>query len=459
MDGYLQNVANDEIAALDFEIWKQALKEALHKWKAIEKKPNSSTMTKKSFSLFDQLQVGSFAFPVTLEEILAEETVAGRLEKLKSVEYVEDVLPDWRGIRPHILAGLQYSEDDGKQVGMEYLKLHRRWYDQARSSSEYAGLQYELCQNLSTCISQSICDNGGICSNNPYLLSQLQTWSDMFFDMMQRGIYSFDAAKSLEVAYLLWLRNDTSVNTMPTTVIAPAHALAFVDPQAYCFGSWIHHISHSHMVALLEETGLLVDIIHRSRVCEGSLSDLPFTTSTKNQCGGESSVSGVSAEKHSSPMQMNSVAILAFVVMKTRVGMFPWHLLSTPSPNTKQAKELLLQNLDVSNEMIDAKEVESDPEIIISVPTESQVQNLLDIFVSSLATTASRKINNSPPPPAWFQAVCYNGIETIISGCQCIPEIDLVHMTDKMLVRIQSGQYTEEIEQQLQGLLRITNTR
>jgi hypothetical protein len=220
--------------------------------------------------------------------------------------------------------------------------------------------------------------------DNVFLLNVLQTWHDMFLDLMQCDHYSHALAEELEISMLLFLRN---MQTKPfkidneTLNLQPVDILALIDTQARWFRSWTAHISPQHLVSLIERTHLLPDLIVRSRAQANefitSQSKLPKTR----------------------PLRLHSVALLAATVEKTRVALFPWHLLYQRPPSTP----LKLQDLKHPEPIDPLSPNRERPQ----QPDTSQLDALVDIFLNVISDDLDSEL---------LQMYC-NAIETIFLGC------------------------------------------
>ena len=100
---------------------------------------------------------------------------------------------DWNEISPLMKQDLL---DPSTEHVLEIIKLHRKWFDQGRSSSEYTSLLYSLCQNLIETIVAEVIRS----ENKPtgeidgatreLLIALVQNWRDMWLDLMIRDQYS-----------------------------------------------------------------------------------------------------------------------------------------------------------------------------------------------------------------------------------------------------------------------------
>lgn len=362
----------------------------------------------KSFSLLDQFNSGGFGLPImiSLEELLETPTVPERLEKLQQIQYLEDALPDWKGIQKMLLSGLEYcctsenqKNDDDSTTGSHivvrkgYLKLHRKWFHEGRSSSEYLGVQYELCCNLSQCITELVASSSSSASllldkrndnNNQWMFDLIQNWHDMFLDMMLRDQYSADVAKNIESTFLRCLESShpeaATTGQDDGTRITPAQILALIDPQAHCFATWIHHISPQYLVGQLLDQRQLLPVLWKRCCARGS-------------------------QKLSSNLRWHSLSILTFILIKTRVALFPWNLLLVEETN------------DNPSNIAAAK------------------RQVLDLFLESILSQESGQ-------PEWRRCVCCNAIDTILSGSGSDTSTEQVLFLDKVtatLTKLRDG--------------------
>jgi hypothetical protein len=353
----------------------RAIPIAVQQWKVNRKNQEpAKTGGTSSFSLLDQLNAG-FALPVTLEEIQEASSAQERLTVFQKIEFVEDLLPDWREIRLLVRAGL---DNDTDAVALHYLALHRKWFDQARTSTDYVALEYDLCQNLVDSITGRIASLGTCSSENSLLFALIQNWHDMFLDLMQRGQYSED--KDMEVNMMLLLRNISIGGD-----ILPAQIMGFIDPQARWFRSWADHVTPPHLVSLLEQTGLVPDLVARCQMPVHSTNDHAATLDHV--------------------LRLQSVAVLTSIICTTRVAFFPWHLFSSsPSPPLSTADLLK----DPKSSSTSVPPAGSTAPTGPNTPSNEQVDSMLTIFLDTMLHEAK---------PEWT-LICSTGMETILWGCQ-----------------------------------------
>lgn len=226
----------------DEEELRNAIPKAIAKWKKINQNAtNKKEVQKKSFSLFDQLQ--SFQLPVSLEEIKEASSAKERLAAFKKISFLDDLLMDWNEIKPLLMKDLQ--ENDESDTKLEILNLHRKWFHDGRCSSEYLQLQYELCQNLLNIVMNQ--------KQNPsfetgFLFKIVQTWCDLFLDIMQRGLYSRELVETMEKQFMLLLRDRNQL-------------LALADNRTRWFQAWTILVPKDILIELLEECALVPDFI------------------------------------------------------------------------------------------------------------------------------------------------------------------------------------------------------
>ena len=328
-----------------------------------------------TFSLLDQLQ-GGFAPPVALEEILEASSSEARLDIFKKIKYVDDLLVDWKEIRPILKTDLQTNDN----AALECLQLHRSWFDQARSSTEYLHLQYDLCQNLMDSIVTHYFSTENSNVDYNLFVDLIQNWHDMFLDIMQCGHYSRALAENMEVSMMFLLRDISLQSSIGEEVsdIMPVHILALIDDQARWFRCWADHVSPNYLVSLLERTEILPEIIARWHLPNDDSSD-------------QSSVANEA-------LRLQSVAILAGIVNRTRVALFPWYLLSQ-TPSTP----------------LDPKSIES---LGPSTGTSAQTE-LKDPSIAELGAILEIFLNAAPDgAKVEWTRTCFNVIELILRGAK-----------------------------------------
>jgi hypothetical protein len=316
-----------------------------------------------SFSLFDQL-LGGFEPPVTIEEIL-EAPPGETISVLERVDHVDDILMDWQQLRPALNQGLQTSQWRG------YLNLHRKWFDQGRSSTEYLSLQYSICQDCLKAIEMFFA--AGLIVDDK-LLQLIQTWHAMWLDLMQQDRYSQDGAEDMELRFLLLLRNLVHPQQEVLSVL-PAHLFALIDPQALGFACWINHVTPQRAVELMLNSQLLPDIVGRCG----------FTTRNPSR-----------SPALDMALRIHSVAMLRTLLVKTRGACFPWRLIDQPS--SPLCTSQLGKGVDASF---------SEKFLSVEAPTKAQLERILDIFLIILSEDFLQDDSIRS---------CMDAIETILLG-------------------------------------------
>jgi hypothetical protein len=316
-----------------------------------------------SFSLFDQLQ-GGFEPPVTIKEIF-EAPPGEMLSVLERVDHVDDILMDWQQLRPVLNQGLQTNQWRG------YLHLHRKWFDQGRSSTEYLSLQYYICQDCLKAFEMLVA-SGLILDDK--LLQLSQTWHDMWLDLMQQDRYSQDGAEDMELRFLLLLRKLVHPQQEAFSVL-PAHLFALIDPQALGFACWINHVTPQRLVELMLNSQLLPDIVGRC----GSTTRDPSRSPALDTA-----------------LRIHSIAMLQAVLVKTRGASFPWRLINqsfSPLCTSQLEKGV---DLSFSEKFLNAE-----------APTKAQLKLILDTFLIILSGDDLQGDSIR---------TCMDAIETIILG-------------------------------------------
>jgi hypothetical protein len=391
LDSLRQSDTDKDSFSRDYEELLSSIDVAVQKWKSNDKRAEPQKAAATSFSLLDQLQ-GGFAPPVAVEEILEAPSVAERLTIFKKINYVEDLLADWKEFRPILRTDLQTSDS----TAFECLQLHRKWFDQGRSSTEYLGLQYDLCQNLMDAIVTHFVSSEISAMEDNLLVDLIQNWHDMFLDVMQSGHYSRDLAENMEVSMMFLLRNISSQPSEEEEVedIIPVHILALIDTQAKWFRSWADHVSPQYLVSLLERTEILPDLIVRCRI-------------KKNDSPSQSSVSNEA-------LRLQSVAILASIIGRTRVPLFPWYLLSqtlsTPLNTDDMQNPKSIESLSPNTGFITHSESKD--------PSSAELGSVLEIFLTAVPYEAKVE---------WTRT-CFNVIELILRGSKTVDNAIFDHL-------------------------------
>jgi hypothetical protein len=339
--------------------------------------------------LFDQLQGigGGFGPPVSLEEIQDAQSAEERLLIYKKIEYLEDLLLDWNEISPLMKQDLVASSTDHV---MEIIKLHRKWFDQGRSSSEYTSLLYSLCQNLiETLVTEVIrSENKPIGetdqSKRTLLIALVQNWRDTWLDLMIRDQYSEALAQEMEVCMLILFLRDA-----PTEVCGfIQEILALLDPCARWFHSWTDHVgSNQHLISLMRDQTII-------------LPDLRISIERCRDSGGVSSLARF----------LHSLSVFAITIGRTRVSQFPWNDFNVSSKQELKVKELINWKdlLNAPSSIQNDVSMDDSPGNIDS----SSIDQMLDIFI----TTAESLPRN--PSSTELKHVFFNGIEVMLAGCK-----------------------------------------
>eukprot|EP00536_Pseudo-nitzschia_multiseries_P009500 jgi/Psemu1/23335/gm1.23335_g len=349
-----------------------------------ENSAKDSGSTVNSFSLLDQLQ-GGFALPVSLDEIREASSTPERLKVFQKIKYLEDLIMDWKEICPILKKDLIESAVRCPQLALDSIALHRKWFHQGRSSSEYTPLLYGICQNLletlaKTVQSEHLCetqDRGDTHDEYCLVASLVQNWRDMWLDMMQRDQYSKVLAEDTEKCmFSLFLRNDPSNKWFYLT----RKVLACVDPGARWFHSWTYHVqTNDHLILLLcnpeHEKTVLSDLwIQMNNV----FSDVPSFDSDK------ASVSFL------------STAVVSIILSRTRLSRFPWEgLAQSITLEDKATPALWNANLDNFRATID---------------------KMLDLFLRAVVfLSLGDQKTSSDSNDAWKTTIL-DGVEAILAG-------------------------------------------
>lgn len=372
-----------------------------------------------SFSLFDQLQ-GGFAPPVTLEEIQEAPTAEERLKVLGTIAFIDDLVMEWSGIAPLLKIDLL---SHSPAIALDVVAMHRKWFDQGRSSSEYTPLLYRLCQNLLEALVDKIlhpaCDCSGENSEDEcrLVVSLVQNWRDMWLDLMQRGQYCEDLADEMEVCMLLvFLRcvGSTGDSNLSWSNVAQ-ESLAMIDTPSRWFQSWTDHVaSNRQLCSLLNTTTMLLpDLWAR-------IQSFPITT--------DPSVFA---------LELQAISILSITLSRTRVSQFPWGALKGASPPRPVSHEELRnwkhlaeehKNRDLPYSPSSGPSASSSASRSPS-PTPAReegprcmeknvsnevipelVDKMLDLFLSAMTYLPVQS-------NADLESVLLNGIESVLWGC------------------------------------------
>lgn len=389
IDSYHERETNADSFSLDYSELLAAMDVAVQDWKTRENKPETGKPSSTQFSLLDQLN-GGFALPVTAEEIHEASSTEERLSVLKKITYAEDLLEIWGDIKPLLKTELLTTSDN---VASEYLRLHRKWFDQSRSSIEYIGLQYDLCQNLMDVVCDISISLGSSVMQDSFICELIENWHDMFLDLVQRGHYDKDLVGKMELNMILILkgRPTNPSDTESSSGIGLVHILALIDPLARWFRGWTDLVSPQHMVSLLERTGLVACLLNRSYLPTSESQD---DISVANDA-----------------LRMQSIVILSSILGRTRIVHFPWHLLQQPPSSAGTVSDF--RNIE--------------PRCGSNEPGRTEVTVLLDAFIDFLRDDIHIECAR----------ICITSIELILHECKRVG-LDWNNLLSKVEARVNS---------------------
>lgn len=396
-----QNLIQDLNYSADYQQLKVAFARAAHRWKSISISNGSDQMTdvipspqktSTTFSLFDQLQ-GGFALPVTLEEIQEASSAQERFKVLEKIDYVDDLLMDWKEIC-HILTTdlFDSSQATDPELALQIISLHRKWFDQGRSSEEYTPLLYSICQNLLETLGTIIKveennlkkqnnnrESQGLLSSSENIdetvvVSLVQNWRDMWLDLMQRNQYSEDLVQDMESCmFMIYLRNAPSKKSALAQKV-----LALVDPNARWFQSWMNHVATiDHIISLLcmEERDSMI------------LSELWIRIQTFPEEDNNNK------NPSNYAFQLHSISILSITLCRTRLSHFPWDVI-----NQKRNVTCTENFTTIIDEMLD---------LFLHVVVS------LSMLANSNTTLTNNDFSNE------LKITILNGVEAILEGSRC----------------------------------------
>lgn len=336
----MENVVDALPYPSDFDEFKKAITMALKRWKSKPdnnittnegKLTKSSTGTGTAFSLFDQLQ-GGFSMPISLEEIQQAGSAQQRLDIFQKINYMEDLLMDWDKISPMLTDDLSESFLADPNLSLRLIDLHRKWFDQGRSSSEYTFLLYGICENLLRIIADIISfeepqpiEDASQTNQKIIVISLVQNWRDMWLDLMQRDEYSEDLAGDMEK---LMVELFLGPGSCEVSVLAK-NVLASADPSATWFQSWANLVpTHDHLLSLLSDSQSDAKI----------LPELWTQIRTFRDIGGRNVDDAL--------CQLHSTAILSITLCRTRIFKFPWDALINSNSTGESFRSVIDETLD-----------------------------------------------------------------------------------------------------------------
>ena len=386
-----QTMTNELYYPSDFDEVKKAFAIAVHKWKTKnstgEGDEETMTSTKnatiigKPFSLLDQLQ-GGFAMPISLEEIQEASSSQERLVVFQKIKYLEDLQMDWNQIRPLLTNDLSESFRVDPNLALRLIGLHRKWFDQGRSSGEYTPFLYDICANLLETLakaisveeSQAMQDTSETSQRN-VVISMVQNWRDMWLDLMQGDQYLEDLAEGIEKRmFELFLRPGSCKVSLVAQKV-----LALIDPSAAWFHSWANLVStNDHLLLLLRSSESGTELLPELWMQVRTFGD-----------AGEGNVNNAS-------YQLYSIAILSITLCRTRLSKFPWDAFT----NSSSPEDLELTNRSNGN----------------MTNFQTAIDELLDLFLRVVAYISLDANNNDDCSNADLKRIILDGIEAILAS-------------------------------------------
>mmetsp|Transcript_44820 Transcript_44820/g.48511 ORF Transcript_44820/g.48511 Transcript_44820/m.48511 type:complete len:490 (-) Transcript_44820:2289-3758(-) len=346
----------------------------------------NTILTGGSFSLLDHLQ-GGFSLPMTLGEIQEASSVEERIKLFEKIVYVDDLLMDWKEICHFLTTDLSDSYQVDPQLALQIINLHRKWFDQGRSSDEYTPLLFNICQNVLQILgkilkieeheTQKSQHNGETRfsyenSDETLIISLVQNWRDMWLDLMQRNQYSEDLAQDMESCMsVIFLRTARSKKTELAQKV-----LAMVDPNARWFQSWTNHVTtHNYLISLLCKKERIVMILS-----ELWIRIQTFREDDKNppDCA----------------VQLHSISIFSIILCRTRVSQFPWDLIN---------QEITTQNVT------------------------TLIDEILDLFLRVVVFLSMSNSNNTAVNKNCsdgLKMTIFDGVEAILEGSRSSDRVD-----------------------------------
>jgi len=439
----ISNTSNSDLTEEDL---KMAVSKSIEEWKKIPKSHTNTSGPKSSFSFLDQFGImgagGGFVM-INIQEILEMTSISTRLEMLEKIQYLEDILPDWKDVQTMIGEGLRGGgggvtptnsghllEHSNNTVAYGYLRLHRKWFHDGRSSPEYIEIQYQLCYNLTICIQEMVTeeqqstscwiqnnddDNKNKKGSNQqqrqqWLFDLLKNWHDMLLDLMQRDHYrpceELTQIESTLIQILLSASPSPSASEMTDeqvpkkeSVLTPFQMLVLIDPQASGISSWIHHLSPHQivndflgrysLVSILWEHGILVTPPENE---EKMMTMLDDDTQPPQQQQPPSS-----NRRMESAAKWYALSVMTNTLMQLRVSLFPWEWTEKSGDDGKV-----------------------DPCIDARVRRRQFLDRLLREMNHPLnddaCNSGGSSMDNKSRMEEWQFRLCYAGIETLLSG-------------------------------------------
>jgi hypothetical protein len=387
----VQTMTNELYYPSDFDEVKKAFTIAVHKWKIknstgegddkMMTSTKNSTTIGRHFSLLDQLQ-GGFAMPISLEEIQEASSSEERLAVFQKIIYLEDLQMDWNQIRPLLANDLSESFRVNPHLASRLINLHRKWFDQGRSSSEYTPLLYGICENLLETLAKAISveesqamQDASEISQSTVVVSLVQNWRDTWLDLMQRDQYSEDLAEEMEKRmFELFLRpGSCKVSLMAQKV------LALIDPSTAWFQMWLNHVrTNDHLVSLLRSSESDTELLPELWMQVRTFGDT-----------GERNV-------NNAPYQLYSIAMLSIALCRTRLSQFPWDAFT--NSNSPEDLETTNRSNDSMNNI------------------RTAIDEMLDLFLRVVAYICLDANINNDCSNADLKRTVLDGIEAILAG-------------------------------------------
>ena len=383
------------------DIVNEVMQLAMQQWKARE--PGTlqdfSKANATSFSLLDQLS----AMPkrIFYDEIETASTPAERLQLLQQVDHVDDVSPEWKKILNMLFVGLT----EGDYV-RDYITLHRKWFDQCGSSSEYTSLQLGLCANLVRALRHffgnhvfvSEADSIEVTAQHQQLFELMQQWHAMW--MMAMKNFAFDDCNQMACNMMQLMRN-LAPGSPSKFVFLPAHFMALVDRYGDWFALWIGHaVPPADAGNYLLSTGLFYDLMecrcrHKGHIEWKEHPNVGASDTVVIRQGEDVQVAQLERA-----LWVQSLCMARSILVSTRVVLFPWKKLLSEAPR-QVPHTCLLEAFSMQEKTFHVKLYDEAP--------DDEVRWVTTYFLNMLEDkTGETKLTE----------VCLEAIEAILWGLQ-----------------------------------------
>jgi len=294
---------------------KRIMSRAIH---LMSEESNSTTtdIAKKavtaSFSLWDQLAT-PFSERVFWKHIEEAPNETEKLERLKKVDHIDDILPDWIRVCKVLQNGLQ---SQAKQK-LEYVTLSKKWFQQCQATPEYQNVRTDLCDTLLEAFRNTSVSGGGethktdddaseMKIEHVFFSQLLQTWKFLWISIIKSRVYDEENLDSMVSKTLLLMQTTSSAEEEE---LLPVQWLALIDPDMDWLRFWLDESSVPRILAVLSTIPSTISEIWQRCRSHGAKQNTSIL---------------LSKTQWETLIYRQSLATLSLLLIQLRVCMFPW---------------------------------------------------------------------------------------------------------------------------------------